>query len=307
MAKTTLPPRSSQAPERKKLPGRRPPLSTQSQGSVYLYFFAALLLFSLLGCAILNRYIFIPKEEISTTPAKYGINYRDVWFPARDGLQLNGWLVPGAPDKPLLLFFHGNAGNLSDNLEYLNLLHGSGFPIFIFDYRGFGKSEGEPFRENDLYQDARGALAYLESHGWRHGNMIYFGQSLGSAVALQMALEATPAGLVLESSFTSMKAIVKHVSPLAYYAVGWWGINLPFDNLAKIARIEVPLLFIHGDQDPVVPVEMTRQLYSRAGAPKMLMIISGAGHCSAFLRDGSAYLAVWSSYLRSISARLEPR
>ena len=277
------------------------------RGHITRYLVLLLLIFSLIGCAILNRYIFIAKQEVTATPDKFNLAYQEIWFPARDGTRLNGWFMSGARDKPLVLFFHGNAGNLSDNLDYVNLLHNGGFPIFIFDYRGYGKSQGEPLRENDLYQDARGALSYLEAQGWRREGMIFFGQSLGSAVALQMALEAVPAGLIMESSFTSMNEIVKHFSPLAYYTVGWWGINLPFDNLAKIDRLEVPLLLIHGDEDAVVPVEMTRRLFARAGAPKMLHIVRGGGHCDAFTKDSSAYLTAWSSYLASIAARLARR
>jgi uncharacterized protein len=260
-------------------------------------------LFSLVGCSLLNPYIFIAKKGLPATPDKFGIPYDDVWFTAGDGEQLNGWFLPAEPGKPLVLFFHGNAGNLSDNLEYLNLLHGSGFPVFIFDYRGYGNSYGWPFRENDLYQDARGALAYLEGQGWSHAGMIYFGQSLGSAVALQMALETPPAGLVMESSFTSMREIVKHVSPLAYYTVGWWGIHLPFDNFAKIGSSGVPLLLIHGDRDPVVPVQMTMRLFARAGTPKMLHIIKGGGHCNVFQCDSLAYLGAWGSLLQKVSVR----
>ena len=259
------------------------------------------------GCSIMNRFVFLQKKELPATPAKYSLPYQEIWFKARDGVQLNGWFVPGAPETPLVLFFHGNAGNLYDNLEYLNLLHGSGFPIFIFDYRGYGKSQGQPLRENDLYQDARGAVSYLEGQGWRHERMIFFGQSLGSAVALQMALETPPAGLVMESSFTSMKEIGKYFSPLTYYTVGWWGIDLPFDNLTKIGQVEVPLLLIHGDRDTVAPIEMTKRLFDRAKAPKMLHIITGGGHCNVFMQDSSAYLAAWSSYLRSISERIASR
>jgi len=281
-------------------PGENRTKRCRGHASRYLLLLLFLLIF---GCSVLNRYIFIPKKDLPATPEKYGIAYREVWFRTSDGVQLNGWFLPGAADRALVLFFHGNAGNLSDNLEYMNLLHRSGFPIFIFDYRGFGKSEGEPLKENDLYQDARAALSYLGRQGWPQERIIFFGQSLGSAVALQMALETKPAGLVMESSFTSMDEMVRHVSPLAYYTVGWWGINLPFDNLEKIGRAEVPLLMIHGDHDAVVPVEMTRRLFARAGAPKMLHIISGGGHCNVFELDSSAYLAAWSSYLLSVLAR----
>lgn len=261
-----------------------------------------LLVMAILGCSVLNSYIFIPKKAIHSTPEKYGMAYREVWFRTSDGAQLNGWFIPGAAERSLVLFFHGNAGNLSDNLEYLNLLHGAGFPVFIFDYRGFGKSAGEPLKEKDLYRDGRAALAYLARQGWPPERIIFFGQSLGSAVALQMALETKPAGLVMEGSFTSMNDMVRHVSPLAYFTVGWWGVNLPLDNIGKIARVDVPLLLIHGEKDPVVPVQMTRRLFALASAPKMLHIIRAGGHCDVFERDRSAYLAAWSGYLLSVSA-----
>lgn len=254
------------------------------------------------GCAVLNGYILIPKQRITSTPAQYLIGYQEVWFPASDGVRLNGWFIPGNRDLPLVLLFHGNAGNVSDNLEYLRLLHDNGFPLFIFDYRGFGKSDGQALHERDLYRDARGALSYLESRGWSHDSIIFFGQSMGAAVALQMALEKKPAGLVMESSFTSMTDMVKHVSPLAYYTVGWWSIDLPLDNLDKIAQVRVPLLLIHGDRDAVVPVAMSRRLFAKASAPKMLHIVAGGGHCNAYEVAPYSYLAAWRSYLLSVTA-----
>lgn len=273
---------------------------------LYLYLILPPLLLAIHGCTLLNRYVLVPKQELTFTPSKYHITYQEVWFPSRDGVRLNGWFMPGRPDQPLVVLFHGNAGNLSDNVEYLNLLHGSGFPLFSFDYRGFGKSEGEALREKDLYQDARGALTYLEQRGWPRDRIIFFGQSLGAAVALQMALERKPAGLVMESSFTSMTDMVKHVSPMAYYTVGWWSMDLPFDNLDKIAQARVPLLLIHGDRDAVVPVAMSRRLYAKAGGPKMLHIVRGGGHCNAYEVAPSAYLDAWRSYLISVAAAGNP-
>ena len=131
--------------------------------------FSAFVLFwlvTLAGCSMGNRFFFSSKSEFSATPAYYGIPYEDVWFSARDGMTLNGWFAAGAPGFPLILYFHGNGGNLSDCAEYLKLLHDLGFPVCVFDYRGYGQSHGETLRENDLYEDARGAIAYLEKRGW---------------------------------------------------------------------------------------------------------------------------------------------
>ena len=281
----------------------RRPRSAMRPGCAVLQALLLLFLFSnLLGCAAINRFVFAPKIGISATPAGSGIDYEEVWFQSRDGIYLNGWFIAGAPEAPLLLFFHGNAGNLSDNLDYIKLMHGAGYSIFIFDYRGYGNSEGEALQEKHLYQDARGALAYLAEKGWHHEELIFFGQSLGAAVALQMALESPPAGLVMESPFTCMKDMARHISPLAYYTVGW-AINMPFDNMAKIATAGVPLLLIHGEKDRIAPMEMTMRLYEKAVPPKMLHIIKGGGHCEVFKADSSAYLAAWNRYLLTIPTR----
>lgn len=275
-----------------------------SERRAFLHLLLLLLIcFMFIGCAVINRFIFTPSKRITATPADKSIPYQEIWFQSGDGVRLNGWFIKGAPWNPLVLFFHGNGGNLSANLDYIKLLHGRGYPIFIFDYRGYGKSSGQPLKEEDLYQDARAALAYLEARGWHHESMIYFGQSLGAAVALQTALESPPEGLVMEGSFTSMKDIVKYTSAFGYYTVAWWGLDLPFDNLSKISSLRAPLLMIHGDRDLVAPLEMTMRLYQRAPDPKRLHIVAGGGHCNAFQVDGSSYLAAWGDYLKSISLK----
>lgn len=278
-----------------------------SNGHAVLHAVLVLVFLILISCSIVNVFIFKPSKDLTATPLELGISYQEVWFEARDGILLNGWFIPGRQDIPLVLFFHGNGGNLTDNLPYLNLLHKQGFPIFIFDYRGYGKSAGQPLREKDLYQDARGAVSYLERVGWRPERMIFFGQSLGAAVALQMALESPPAGVVMEAAFTCMADIAKYTSPFGYYTVGWWGISMPFDNLAKIAKNQAPLLLIHGENDKVVPVNMTRQLFQQAGEPKMLHIVRGGGHCELLEWDRPAYLAAWSNYLHAVSTRVAAR
>lgn len=271
---------------------------------VLLPAFLALVILTIIGCAMITSFVFLPQKEVQATPAERNIPYKEVWFQTPDGVILNAWFVNGDPGMPLLLFFHGNGGNLSHNVDYLALLHKRGFPIFIFDYRGYGKSGGQPLEEEDLYQDARGALSYIEGLGWRRERMIYFGQSMGASVALQLALEAPPAGLVMESSFTRMSDIVRYTSAFGYYSIGWWGISVSFDNVAKIRQLEVPLLMIHGERDQVVPQQMTLQLFELAAEPKQLFIIKGGGHCDVLRLDSSAYLAAWDGYLQTIPAQV---
>jgi uncharacterized protein len=273
------------------------------KGRAFLHLLILLLFLTFLGCAVINRFVFTPTRGITATPAASNIPFEDVWFKSADGTDLNGWFINGAPWNPLVVYFHGNGGNLTDNLGYIKLLHARGYPIFIFDYRGYGRSKGKPLGEEGLYQDARGALAYLSARGWRQERMIYFGQSLGAAVALQSALELPPAGLVMEGSFTNMNEIVKYTSAFGYYAVGWWGIDMPFDNLAKIPSLKVPLLMIHGERDLVAPLEMTVRLYQRAPDPKKLYIIPRGGHCNAFMFDSTPYLAAWRDYIHSLTVK----
>jgi uncharacterized protein len=255
-----------------------------------------LVLTTVIGCSFLDHRLFLTRKEPSVAASNLTLPFEEIWFRSTDGVMLNGWLVDGYPGSPRLLFFHGNASNLNDNLEYLKLLHDHGFAIFIFDYRGYGKSQGEPLYENDLYRDARGAIAYLEGRGWQHGKTIYFGQSLGAAVALQMALEEPPAGLVMESSFTNMNDMFRHLAPIAYYLASW-SMNLRFDNLAKIGKVKVPLLLIHGDDDQVAPVSMARRLFARANEPKILQTMVGGGHCDASTLDIAKYFASWDRFL----------
>lgn len=255
---------------------------------------AALALLPLLyGCGVGTRFIFSTSPEMLATPEGRGLAYEEVWFAAEDGVRLHGWFVPGESGKPLVLFFHGNAANISHRVDNLHHLHGMGFPVFIFDYRGFGRSEGWPRAESDLWRDARGALAWLAARGWTPDRMVYFGSSMGAAVAVQTALEAPPAGIVLEAPFTSLPEIARRLSPVTYTLVGWWSIGDSFDNVRRIGRLSVPLLIFHGDRDRIVPVEMSRRLYARAREPKTLVIVEGAGHSDAYLAGGEGYRQAW--------------
>ncbi len=247
------------------------------------------------------RYIFTSSPQEVGTPTAVGIDYEEACFPAADGVSLHGWYLPGRRPGPLLLFFHGNAGNISHRLGILDYFHTRlGLPIFIFDYRGYGQSNGTPQAEADLYRDARGALAYLAGRGWAPGRMVYFGRSLGAAIALQMALEQPPAGLVLESPFTSLRAMAWRVSPITFALFGSLSFGHPYDNLAKIHGLKVPLLIIQGDQDPIVPPTMSDELYLRAPQPKQRVVIAGAGHSNSFQVGAGAYFGAWEEFLATL-------
>ena len=244
------------------------------------------------ACAALEQmFLYFPARELVTTPATMRLEYEDVFFSAADGTQLHGWYLPGDPGKPLVVFCHGNAGNISHRVANLRLLRQLGLAVFIISYRGYGRSEGTPSEEG-TYSDMRGALSWLKDRGWTVERMIYFGRSVGAGVALQLALEQPPGALVLESPFTSIPAMGRqHYSLL--WTLGGWAVDARYDNLEKIGRLKSPLLVFHGDRDGIVPHRMGKELFDRAPQPKSFYSIAGAGHNDTYSVGGPAYWQRW--------------
>jgi len=245
--------------------------------------------------ALEQRYIYFPDRQLIATPAAVGLAFEEVRFAAADGVRLHGWFLPGEADRPLVVFCHGNAGNISHRLESLDLLRGLGLSVFIFDYRGYGQSAGTPSEEG-TYADARGALAWLRQRGWTPAQLIYFGESLGAAVALQLAVEQPPAGLVMEAPFTSIAAMGRHHYSLLYFLLGWL-LDARYDNLAKIGRVRSPLLIIQGEADTIVPPAMARRLYEAANEPKQLVLVEGAEHGDVPETMGAEYRTVVQGFI----------
>jgi len=256
---------------------------------------AVLLAPSITEGALEQRYIYFPDRQLVATPAAVGLDYEEVRFQAADGTPLHGWYIPGQAGRPAVVFCHGNAGNISHRLESLRLLHGLGLSVFLFDFRGYGRSTGTPSEEG-TYSDARGALAWLRQRGWKPGQLIYFGESLGAAVAVDLALEHPPAGLVLEAPFTSIAAMGRHHYFLLYSLIGWL-LDARYDNLAKIGKIRSPLLIIQGAADSIVPPAMAGRLYEAAAGPKTLRLIPGAGHNDLILVGRAEWLTAWREFL----------
>jgi hypothetical protein len=249
--------------------------------------------------AMEHQFLYFPDRELVVTPALFDLAFEEVAFPAADGVQLHGWYVPGPSGAPVVLFFHGNAGNISHRVENLALFRRLGLGVFIFDYRGYGRSAGRA-SEDGTYADARGALAWLEGRGLRREQLIYFGRSLGAAVALQLALEAPPAGLVLETPFTSVAAMGREHYPVLHFLLGWL-LNARYDNLAKIGKAHTPLLILQGDRDRIVPEAMARQLFAAANEPKRFYLIKGADHNDTYDVGGQAYWGEWRRFLRGVA------
>ncbi len=250
-------------------------------------------------CAALEHmFLYFPDTEIVMTPASIGLEFEDIRFQASDGTKLHGWYLPGEKDKPLILFCHGNAGNISHRVDNLRLLNELGLSVFIFDYRGYGQSEGKA-TEAGTYADIRGALNWLKGKGWSEQQMIYFGRSLGAAIALQLAIEHPPAGLVLESPFTSIEAIGKHHYPILWVLAGW-ALDVRYDNIVKINQLKTPLLIFHGEEDEIIPQQMGRELFERAPLPKQFYSIPFAGHNNTYDEGSVKYWQQWRDFVQSL-------
>lgn len=248
-----------------------------------------------------NQLIFFPDRDVSRTPLDVGIHYEDAWFTAADGARLHGWFVPapGGESADTLVWFHGNAGNIGDRIDnLLPLSHRLGVSVFIFDYRGYGRSGGKP-SERGLYADGEAALAYLRGRGdVDMSRLTLFGRSLGCAVAVELATRHHVKAVILESPFTSIDAMARRMrGGLAALVPTSWVVRSKFDSLSKIANVHSPIMLLHGDMDDIVPIEMGRELFAAANEPKRFYPIAGAGHNDTVLIGGDAYFDALKEFI----------
>ena len=247
-------------------------------------------------------FIFFPTSAIITTPAQAGVPYEEVFFNTREGRRLHGWHVPSAPPSNVTwLWFHGNGGNISHRVDEIAQIHRRlGVNVFIFDYRGYGMSEGQP-SERGTYQDSRAALAYLQSRpDVASDKIVYFGQSLGAAVAVELAAEHPPAGLVLVAPFASLSDMARiHYAALP---VAPWLARNRYNSLERIARTQAPLLVLHGAEDSIVPLSQGEKLYQAANWPKQFYPLPQAGHDDTYIAGGADYWNVLLKFLEQFTA-----
>ena len=240
-----------------------------------------------------EKMVFFPGNRIADTPETIGLQYEDVYLVTEDDVRIHGWYVPHADEKATVLFFHGNAGNISHRLDSISIFHDLGLSVFIIDYRGYGRSDGRP-SEQGTYMDALAAWNYLVAERrLSPDEIIVFGRSLGGAVAAELASRITPAAVVLESTFTSVKELGKHYYP--YLPVSWIArIRYPVDE--HIKSFDCPVLVIHSNQDDVVPFSYGQRLFATAREPKMFLPISG-DHNTGFLLSGDVYVGGMKRFL----------
>ena len=238
-----------------------------------------------------KRLVFFPDRNVRSTPGDAGLVYEDVTFAASDGVKLHGWFVPGDGTR-VILWFHGNAGNIGDRVENLLLLNDQlRADVFIFDYRGYGNSEGTP-SEQGLYLDAEAALEYTKTRTGLQPEegIVYFGRSLGAAVAVELATRYPPRALILESPFTSIQDMAHKTHPVVSKLVPLgFVVQSRFDALSKIGQVHKPVMVLHGDQDDLIPFDMGRALFEAANEPKAFYAIRGAEHNDTYAVGGVPY------------------
>lgn len=222
-----------------------------------------------------ERFLFAPSPYPQGDWKPAGLRFQDIAFAAADGTQLHGWYCPADQARATVLVMHGNAGNVATRGPWLKYLQTKmRVNVFLFDYRGYGRSQGKPTVDGVL-QDARAARAKLvELSHVPSEQLVLMGESLGGAVAVQMASEVAPRALILQSTFSSYRDAAQQHAPLLAWAVP----RKKLDSVTAIAKYRGPLLQSHGTADEVLPLALGEKLFQAANEPKQFVRIVGAGH-----------------------------
>lgn len=246
-----------------------------------------------------NRLIYFPPRYPAgfPSPETHPGDVEDVWLTTGDGVKINGFYHSNPASRRVFLWFHGNAENIGYGLEHLRQFAKLGVNILAVDYRGYGKSEGSP-EEAGVYRDADAAYDYLiQQRHFRAEDIVVYGHSLGGAVAVNLASRRPCGGLIVQSSFTSARAMARRMLliPLLEYAV-----KSRFDSLQRIRDVQAPILIVHGTRDEVVPYEMGQQLFAAAPEPKQFYPVAGAGHNNLMEVGGESYLDCLGKFIAEI-------
>lgn len=249
--------------------------------SLWLTFAIVLLAYGLACLAIWKfqtRLTFYPLPRLSDSPAAYGVGFVDVTIPLSPGT-LHGWWMAALPQSPVILYLHGNGGNIGAYAKQAVRLRNLGYSVLIMDYRGYGQSSGPFPSEPRVYEDAECAWRWLTQHrGIDPSQICIYGHSLGGAVAIELALRHPDAtALIVESSFTSALAMGKHLQIFRAFPLRTL-LHQHFASITKLPDLRMPVLFLHGTRDLTVPWRMSQELHAAAPEPKQLVILPGAVH-----------------------------
>ena len=240
-----------------------------------------------------GRMIYHPTRELTQTPESLHLEYEDVWMKASDGVKIHGWFMPAENSRGALLMCHGNAGNVSHRVESAALYQRMGLDVLVFDYRGYGQSEGSP-SEKGTYADAEAAWDYLTvQRGIRPDRIVILGRSLGGAIASHLAIDHTPAALVLESAFSSVGDMGASLYP--YLPVRLLS-RYRYDTADYVSRVSCPVLVMHGPGDEIVPFELGKKIFAAAKEPKQFAELAG-GHNDGQFATGQAYVQTLDAFV----------
>jgi uncharacterized protein len=254
----------------------------------------------LMGCFFQDRLIYYPSKTIGQTPAEVGLAFEEVTLTASDGVLISAWYVPAAQKGgKTVVFCHGNAGNIGDRLDKLAIFSNIGVNTLIFDYCGYGKSGGKP-NEKGTYLDAQAAYDWVRNtKGVPAGDIVSYGESLGGAVAANLAGERDCGGLILDSTFTSVADVGANAFPFLPVR---WIVGRKYDSTAVIGKVKCPVLMIHSRNDEIVPFVLGQKLFGLANEPKTFVEISGS-HNDGFVFSETVYAKALKDWFAVFNVR----
>ena len=249
------------------------------------------------------HYIFRPQRAVSTTPSDYQLPFEDVYLSVDDGNskteRIHAWWIPAEyPGDRYLLYLHGSALNIAANIAHARRFQRLGFSVFLVSYRGYGKSDGTFPSEATVYSDARAAWRFLTAQ--KHidpASIFIYGHSLGGAVAIELASNYPDAGgLIIEAAFTSIADMAREIPKYRFFPLDLI-VHQRFESIKKVGRLQVPVLYLHGTDDRLVPPEMSRELFRNTASAKQLIFITGGGHNNSAVVGGDKYLQAVKKFI----------
>lgn len=239
----------------------------------------------------------LPGRALRGTPADSGLAYEDVRLRTADGIELHGWFIPASGPR-VLLFFHGNAGNVSDRLSSIRVFNELGLSVLIIDYRGYGDSAGRP-TEQGTYIDAEAAWRHLtETRGFAPQRIVVFGRSLGGAVAAWLAARVDPAALIVESSFTSIPDLAQELYP---WLPARWLSRFDYPTRKHVAAVTCPVLVVHSRDDEIAPFSHAERIFAAASEPRTLLALAGS-HNAAHVQSEEDYVEGLRAFLSTLDS-----
>lgn len=254
--------------------------------------------------AVQARYMYYPGAAPRLTPGYFNIPFEDISLTTRDGVTLHAWYVAPTPSVEwTVLHCHGNAGSIEDRLDAVKALHDRGLGVLFFDYRGFGSSSGKPTEEG-TYADAAAAWRFLvEQRGLQVNRIAVMGESLGGAVAIDLARKVKPGALIVESTFASSPDMAAGMFP---FLPARWLCRFQYNSFAKISSLSCPLLLAHGRDDEMIPYAQGRALYDAAPQPKQFVELTGGHNAGGLLMGDPRHRDTLIAFLKSIGSTPGP-